>query len=248
LNHRISDTFSLLANWTWSKCLDIEDAQGDYASVTVENPNNPRMDYGPCGSDYRHVENATIVAKSNFNSLNRMAKLAVNNWEIAPLFHIMTGAPFTVTAGQDNSLTDIGNDRPNLVAGVDPYSHIPLRKTAGLTTSEYLNPAAFQQITASCASLTTGGCSAFGGYGNIGRNSFRGPKDFQFDAQISRIFPIHQRLSATLRLEAFNVLNHPNFAVPSTLSFNTLTTFGYVTGTTSGATAREFQGSIKIKF
>ena len=42
LNHRLSSTFNLFANWTWSKCLNIEDAQGDLASTTVENPNNPR--------------------------------------------------------------------------------------------------------------------------------------------------------------------------------------------------------------
>ena len=76
LNHRLSSTFSLLANWTWSKCLDIEDAQGDLAGITVENPNNPAMDYGPCGSDYRNIENIVVVAKSDFSRFNRVERLS----------------------------------------------------------------------------------------------------------------------------------------------------------------------------
>ncbi len=50
----------------------------------------------------------------------------------------------------------------------------------------------------------TAGCAAAGTYGNIGRNSFRGPQSLQFDAQVSRIFPIHENWTTTLRLEAFN--------------------------------------------
>ena len=72
----------------------------------------PRLDYGPCGSDYRNVENIVLVTKSNFPIGNRFVALLVNNWEFAPLFHIVSGAPFTVTSGQDNSFTDVGNDRP----------------------------------------------------------------------------------------------------------------------------------------
>lgn len=247
LNHRLSNTFSLLANWTWSKCLNVQDALGDYAAVGSENPYNPKLDYGPCGSDYKHIENATLVTRSDFHQFNRWTRLAINSWEFAPLFHITSGAPMNVTSGQDNSLTDIGNDRPN-VTGTNPYTGIKLQKASGVSTSQYLNPAAFAQITAPCGT-TLNGCQYYGTYGNLSHNAFRGPKYFQFDAQVSRIFPIYERLAMTLRLEAFNVLNHPNFAAPSSsnLAF-TSSTFGYITSTASGATAREFQGSVKLTF
>jgi len=247
IQHRMSSTFSLLVNWTWAKCLNIEDAQGDLAGTTVENPNNLGMDYGPCGSDYRHVENVVLVAKSGFsNHLNRAEKLIVNDWELAPLMHIQSGAPFTVTSGQDNSLTDVGNDRPNMVAGVNPYAEVTFRKLSGAANREYLNPSAFQQVwqTAGCASATANGCPALGTYGNISKNSFRGPKSLQLDAQISRIFQIHENWSTTFRLEAFNVLNHPDFSNPS--ASLTSSTFGQVSSTTNAA--RVFQGSVKVNF
>lgn len=259
IQHRLSSTFSLLANYTWSKCLNVYDAQGDYASTGPQNPNNPAGDYGPCGSDFRNVENIVLVTKSNFALSNRYAALVVNNWEFAPLVHIVSGAPFTVTAGVDNSFTDIGNDRPNLIPGVPVYLHQTIRSGTGQANRGYLNPAAFAQVTAPCPTpLSPATCSGYGTYGNIGRNSFRGTNAYQFDAQISRIFPIHESLNATFRLEAFNVLNHPNFNIPTgttvgvlggtTGQMGVLTsgTFGQISTTQNQA--RVFQGSVKFNF
>ena len=252
LQHRLSSTFSLLANWTWSKCLDIADGQGDIATTLTENPNNPMLDYGPCGFDYRHIENVVLVAKSNFSRFNRFEKLALNNWEIAPLMHITTGTAVNVTSGQDNSLTNINNDRPNLVAGVSPYAEGKLLSTTGEASREYLNPAAFEQITTPSCDTGTGGayvangCAILGTYGNIGRNAFRSPPFFQLDSQISRLFPIRERLNLDLRLEAFNVLNHPDFGSPTAAL--TSSTFGQISATAGGNAARIFQGSVKLTF
>ena len=255
VQHRLSSTFSLLSNYTWSKCLNIADAQGDLAGTVIENPRNPRMDYGPCGSDFRNIENIVIVAKSQFG-LPRIESLLLNNWEFAPLVHIQSGAPFTVTSGQDNSFTDIGNDRPNLVAGVPVYLHQAIRSATGQANRGYLNPAAFSLVCPTGSTPLT--CPAYGTYGNIGRNSFRGVPSYQFDAQISRIFPIYERLNMTLRLEAFNLLNHPNLNIPTGGTTGTLggtsggaaamssTTFGQISSTYN--TARVFQGSVKFNF
>ena len=151
-----------------------------------------------------------------------------------------------MTAGQDVSLTDVGNDRPNQIRGVPIYLHQSIRSGTGVTNRGYLNAAAFAAN------------SAAGTYGNISRNSFRGPTNYQFDAQISRIFPIYERLNMTFRLEAFNVLNHPNFNTPTgsttgtpggTTGGNAIlssSTFGQVTSTVNQA--RVFQGSVKFNF
>lgn len=258
IQHRLSSSFSLLANHTLSKCLSLTDSQGDYAGTNVQNPNNPAADYGPCGSDYRHVENVVLITQSKF-PLTGFKALLLNNWVFAPLIHIQSGQPFTVTAGQDNSFTAIGNDRPNLKPGVPVYLHQPIRRASGAANRGYLNPAAFAQVTAGCPTpLSPTTCAGYGKYGNISRNSFRGPTNYQFDAQISRIFPIHESLAATLRLEAFNVLNHPNFNIPTGITSGTpggptgqagvLTsnTFGQITSTANQA--RIFQGSVKITF
>ncbi len=244
VNHRLSTTLSVLANWTWSKCLNEADGNGDVTGTSVENPNQPRLDYGPCGSDYRDIENFVVVAKSGFNFSNNLEKLIVNNWEIAPRVNIQTGSVQNVTSGQDNSLTDVGNDRPSLVPGVPIYLNTKYYQATGEANRGHINPAAFQQVTTAAGCVSPfAGCSALGTYGNVGRNAFRSPPALNLDAQLSRIFPIHERIAATLRLEGFNVLNHPNFGGGG--GAITSATFGQVSFPTN---ARVFQGSIKLSF
>jgi hypothetical protein len=243
LQHRLSSTFSLLTNYTWSRCMNIEDAQGDYANTVIENPANPAQDYGPCGSDYRNIFNLVVVASSHFAHSNALVRNTLSGWEISPLFHATSGAPFNVTTGTDISLTNTGNDRPNRVAGVPLYLNSPIRNSA--TGRQYLNPAAFCGTT----------CVAPGTFGNLSRNALRGLPLYELDAQVSRLFPIHEAMNLQLRLEGFNVLNHPYFQTPSSgnLALSAGSTFGTMTftGPSSGATAgnpRLFQGSVKFNF
>ncbi len=240
LQRRLSSTFSLLANWTWSKCLNVNDASGDYTGTGVEDPNNLALDYGACGSDYRNVENISAVLRSQFHGMNNFARALVNNWELAPLMHAMSGGPVNVTSGGDVSLTDVGHDRPNLIAGVNPYHVVSFRRDPGQANREYLNPAAFAYV---CPNNKTDGCAAAGTFGNIGKNGFRGPSYFNIDAQISRVFPLSERMNLNLRLEAFNFLNHPNFGNPNGSLSNSK--FGQVS---SASAARVFQGAVKFSF
>jgi hypothetical protein len=232
LQHRLSSTFSMLSNFTWSKCLDVADGNGDINAVAEENPYNLRMDYGRCGSDYQKIFNTTLVAKSAFR-LHGIAKYAVNDWELAPLFHILSGAPFNITQGSDESLTDLGTDRPNRVPGTPAVKWVTMRSGTGEANRGYLNQAAFTLNTVP------------GTYGNLGRNVVSGPMTFQFDSQISRIFPIDEKLSLAFRIEAFNVLNHPSFSNPSA-SNPSSGSFGQISATSIGA--RIFQGSFKVIF
>jgi hypothetical protein len=221
IQHRMSNNFSLLANHTWSKCLDIADTTGDIAGPLYQHTTNARLDRGPCGFDVRHIFNATLVASSHFGLTGWKGALA-NNWEVAPIIRILSGQPLNVTSGVDNSRTGVGLDRPNLVPGVDPYTHAKIyQKSPG--NLAYINKAAFTQ-------------NAVGTYGTIGRNAFRTPSNYLFDIAVSRTFPIHERLNFQLRMESFNVLNHPNFGPFSASGSGAFTTglnsgtFGNVTG------------------
>jgi hypothetical protein len=238
IQHRVSNDFSLFSNYTWSHCFDIEDAQGDFAGTTVQNPNDIRGDRANCGFDHRAIFNAALVAESHF-FLNGWKSLALNNWELAPLLQIHDGVPFTVISGIDNSLTATGNDRPNLVNPNGIYTHKTLTKTnAG--NRNFINASAFAQ-------------NATGTFGDVGRNSLRGPKYVQLDAQLSRYFPLGERFKLDFRLEAFNALNHPDFNPPTSSSTSSTasllsSSFGQVTSTVTGYGARVFQGGLKLIF
>jgi len=241
IQHRLSANFVFLANYTWSHCIDIEDNPGDIAGTTVQNPANIKGDKAACGFDFRDVFNATLVASSHLPLEGWKAQL-LNHWEISPLVHATDGAPFTVTTGVDNSLTAQGNDRPNLTNPVGVYTNKAIRSGAS-TNAQFINLANFT-------------ANPLGTFGDSGRNAFRGPKLLQVDSALTRTFPLHEALALNLRFEAFNVLNHPNFAAPgssgylgSSSAINS-STFGQVTTTVNGTAggARIFQAAAKITF
>jgi hypothetical protein len=241
VQHRLSTTFSMLTNFTWSKCLNVADASGDWSSTPFEDPYSYHMDYGRCGSDYRRIFNTSVIAKSEFN-VHGIARYIINDWEFAPLIHIASGGPVNVTDSTDLSFTAEGNDRPNFVPGVKAVDFVKLHggnAPASLATREYLNINAFCSNQTTCPNPVT-----LGTFGDLKRNAINGPMSFQNDAQISRIFPVKERINLAARLEAFNVLNHPSFSNPTA----TLTskTFGQISSTTINA--RVFQGSFKVIF
>lgn len=229
IQHRMSNNFSFLANYTWSKCLDVSDTTGDIAAPQYQHTNNPRLDRGPCGFDIRHIFNTSVVASTHFASLTGWKGAMANGWQVAPLVRLLSGLPINITSGTDNSRTGIILDRPNLVAGADPYTHSKIyRQSPG--NLAYINKAAFT-------------ANAVGTYGNVGRNSLRAPNYYNVDLSVSRIFPVHEQLKFQLRMEGFNIFNHPNFT-----TFTTGQNSGTFGNATAAADPRIFQLAGKFTF
>ena len=88
----------------------------------------------------------------------------------------------------DRALDTVANQRPNQILG-DPYDD---RSSGPLT--RYLNPAAFAQ-------------PAFGTYGNMGPLNIHGPRTWQFDTALSRIFKVREAQTLEFRAEAYNLTN-----------------------------------------
>jgi hypothetical protein len=239
LQHRLSSNFVLMSNYTWSHCIDVADNVGDTEAVTVQNPYDIKADRSNCGFDFRNVFNTTVVASSHFNMSGWKAQ-ALNHWQIAPLVHVTSGAAFTVVSGVDNSLTDILNDRPNLTNPSVLYTHNKIQ-SGPAANAQYINPAAFTQ-------------NPTGTFGDSKPFAYRGPAFVQVDSALDRSFALHESLALTLRLEAFNVLNHPNFATPEGNGYlgqpTSLVspTFGEITSTVNNYGARIFQGAVKLTF
>jgi hypothetical protein len=55
--------------------------------------------------------------------------------------------------------------------------------------------------------------SAPGTFGNMGRNTLRGPGLREWDFSVSKMWKFSERIKMQLRGEVFNILNHPNFDV-----------------------------------
>ena len=152
---------------------------------------------GRSSFDIRHNFVANVVYELPFGRGSHFG-----GWEISGVASVHSNVPFTPVLAFDNadsqSLTV--TERPNLAG--NPYTGTcPSGAKVG-TASCWFNPGAF----------------AFPPpvqFGTAGRNILRGPGFAQLDLALQKSFQVREGTKIVLRAEAFNLLNHPNFAVPS---------------------------------
>jgi hypothetical protein len=78
--------------------------------------------------------------------------------------------------------------------------------------------------------------SAVSGFGTIPRNSFRGPGYFNTDLGLKKSFRLNERFNFTVGANAYNVLNHVNFANP-VANLASSSNFGMITNTVQPPTS-----------
>jgi hypothetical protein len=243
--HRFSNHFSMLVNYTWSHCISDLWTQAINAPEYTD-PSNPRFDRGNCGNvDMHHSFNLSAILQSpHFSS--RALQWIAGDWQLAPILSAHTGSYFTVTMGgaySDVAGTGIAGQRPDLNAGASPYC-APKRVSPSFTTAGncWIDPNAFAP-------------PAPGTLGNEGLNNLQGPGYFDVDFALSRRFRITERQSIEIRWETFNVENRVNFVNPGTAGisavgtnntvFGSGTTFGMIS---SDVAPRIMQFAIKYAF
>ena len=223
LQHRFSNHFTLLSVYTYSHCLSDSETIANRNAIGAnyyQNPYNRNADYGPCDVDLRHnLVNSVVYESPKFS--DRTTNWLLGSWMLSFQITTHSGFLFSPTTGVDNSLTGVGQDRPNVVG--NPY----VRNT---NTLVWLSASAFA-------------ANAAGTYGNAGVNSLQGPSFFGMDSALSRFFPIREHQRVELRFEFFNVLNHVNFANPTSNLHSA--TFGEIL---SAADPRILQFALKYAF
>jgi len=248
---RLAGGLELNANYTWSHCLDTVSNGGflsfSSAGILSPLPNELWRQYGDCDYDVRHNFNASYVYALPFHTNRARLKALVEGWQISGTMFVHSGLPFTVlsapySADGHGIVEGSGPQFASVVPGVPQYAHGP---TAGVTqpgTIQWLNPNAF----VSAVDPSTGAC--YGGdnpvncqFGNLGRNTLRGPDFIWSDFYVTRRFRLHEGVTLRMDGQFFNVLNHPNFALPSVVAGipgqpATQTGFGAITSTTSPPT------------
>jgi hypothetical protein len=87
-----------------------------------------------------------------------------------------------------------------------------------------------------------------GRQGNLGQMTFDMPGTYRFDANLSKTFRLTETKSLQFRMDATNVLNHPNpLPVAPAISINQASgDFGYLTNDKTGT--RAFQAQLRLDF
>ena len=193
---------NLLWQASYTLAHSIDDASVDFSVESVNDPPESQNIFdrkgnrGPSDFDIRH----NFVANAAYQ-LPGSGRL-LGGWQISAVAAVHSGPSFTPMLSFDNADVQglLINERPNLVG--DPYTGgCPNGAKVGAVTC-WFNPSAFAVPPA-------------GQFGTAGRNMLRGPGFAEFDPALHKDFAISQERKLTVGVEAYNLLNRPNFGVPS---------------------------------
>ncbi len=229
--HRVSNNFSVLANWTYSHCI-ADPSTTELTGPSYVDPNNRSADRSNCSSDHRHQINLSGTLTSPKVN-DRWLGLLVNGWQAAPIIRWSNGNLTSATYGTDVALTTATNQRAQQI--------LPNVYGDGSVTN-YLNINAFQSPSTAPAGV----------YASTRPYTIAGPNVMNVDLSLSRSFNIRERGTATFRAEAFNLPNSVMFGPPTaalnSASFGRIAPLAQSSAPGNNTTARVMQFSLKYAF
>lgn len=245
LSGRLTKDFYFLTSYTWAHSIDnASDIFGFTGSSGFpQDSNNLRAERANSPFDIRHRFTSSFTFDLPFgqgkmfgSKASRKLDLVIGGWQVNGIITAQTGQPFSVRLGQDVALdgNPLNEQRPNDIPG----AFVPDGKGGLLLTVpvERLIPSP-------------------GTYGNLGRNTFRGPKFVNFDFSVFKEFRLKDDIKLQFRSEFFNLFNHPNFALPEVnLSSPTFGTFSRTPDVAAGSpriasgAQRVIQLALKLTF
>ncbi|WP_244502018.1 TonB-dependent receptor [Terriglobus roseus] len=235
VEHRFSHGFSVIANFTYSKCLGtardlLDNGVGGYRAPYVAGY-GIGADYAPCDIDVRRILHTSgsyelPFGKGRSYATSGVASALAGGWSVNWIYSTQDGQPFSVAC---TSTTAAGLGCFALkVPGQSLYA-------SGNRVKNFLNPAAF----ANPAVGNLGGAS-----GQVSGPAFR-----HLDLSLFRRFNLGEARYFEFRAESFNLTNTPNFAQPGSLNFTSPTTFSSISATRDNPNdPRELQASLKLFF
>jgi hypothetical protein len=205
------------ANYTWAKSIDeVSDAFNNRAGQRPADNANIRLDRGRSDFDIRKRFVSGVSYDAPFFKGNRW----LGGWVASGIVQVQSGAPFTIYhSGQDPNadgyFTDrgvfIGTGSPTIKSGSPADGYIDTTQFVGMNTRVTALGAA-----AACGagngqviSATRWWCN-----GTLGRNAISGPGFVNVDFGLHKKFKVTESSSLQLQANAFNLFNHPNFALP----------------------------------
>jgi len=213
-------------NYTWSHNLDEVSNGGvsPYSGTAADSilgqlsPLGLRtLNYGNSEYDIRHNFSADFIVTPTYKFGNKFLQAALGGWQWSGKIFWRSGLPFSVIDGN----AAVGNG-PATIYGTYVGGQGPAQTSCGeaAVLIPCINANAF--VNGGAANF-----SNFTGFSTQNRNQYRGPGFFDVDMALYKNFQIKEKVNFGVGLQAFNALNHPNFANPD----NTLgdATFGQLT-------------------
>jgi Carboxypeptidase regulatory-like domain/TonB dependent receptor-like, beta-barrel len=216
---RTSHGLQFNTSYTFSKSIDYNSLSSQ--GVVVQDSYNLVNDRGLSDFDARHRFVINLIYDLPFKG-NRL----VEGWELSTISQAQTGNPITILTA-NTGFTGNRTVRPDVTGPA---------VTTGNPSQWFADPTVF-----------TAGATAH--FGNLGRNTVTGPNFVNTDFSVIKNTKVTERVNTQLRIEMFDVFNHPNFGNPGRIlgnGFGVITSTRFPTG--DFGSSRQLQLALKLQF
>jgi len=239
LDHKFNHQVLFRASYTLGRAFDDGSEifttanQSSYQFSTYPTPRGT-TDWGP--SEYDHRQRLVLAyiwtpAVWHTEGAMKIVGNVVNHWALAGITQFQSGSAHNVEVGYDVDGDGISNDRPMLGNVKAPMASYAFDASwLGEASGTYCSGPSVWYTNDDCHPVAADSVHwLVGPFGShpanpIGRNSYFGPGFQQWDMNVQRSFPIHERLTMDFRGELFNVFNHGQVDTNGYLENTTLST------------------------
>jgi hypothetical protein len=190
---RLTRGLSATGGYTWGHSIDTNSS--DFGTLVPTDYLGGNANRGPSDFDIRHALHGAISYSIPGIAHNALLGRVTQGWGLDTIFTAQSGIPIEVSQSRDVGYGAFPL-RPDLRLDVPLWIADP--NVAGgrrINSSAFATPAARQ--------------------GNLGRNALLGFGLTQVDLSGRRTFRVTDRMSLLFRADIFNILNHANFANPT---------------------------------
>ena len=237
--------------YTWSKSTDATSTGNTALNTAFNDESDLKNSRGL--SDFDRTHRLSVSYRYDlpfFASSSGLVHSVLGGWSISGITLVQSGTPFSVFDAAAGTAFVSPGDTPPVTASLATGATVSSAYTHGdihQRLNGYISLANFQhapQLYPAQCLVDPNFCTT--AFGNLGRNTYRGPYQQNWDFSLIKNIKITERQSVRFTTDFFNIWNHANFANPSLTDIGAGPGFGKIFST--AGTPRLIQFSLRYAF
>jgi hypothetical protein len=227
LIHHYANGLQVETSYTWSKTLDETSTASTAFNTAVNDQTSLKDSRGLSDFDRTHrLSIEYLYDLPLFRGSRGLAHRALGGWSAAGVTTFQSGTPFTVLdSGAGTAFGLAGTGTPTTAELVGKVGQgLSSGSIGSRVRSSYLKAANFTTAPAAGSDGSTG-------FGNLGRNTYRGPFQQNWDLSLRKQLALAEKLRFEFTSDFFNLFNHPVFSSPAFTDVESQSNFGQITST-----------------
>lgn len=222
--------------YTWSRSTDATSTGNTAFNTAYNDQSNINASRGLSDFDRTHRLVVSYVYDLPFFShKSGWEHAALGGWSVSGVTIFQSGTPFSIFDSGAATAFLVSGSTPLLGASLANGASVSGGYTKGDVHSRlngYVNLANFTfapKLYPTQCSSDPNFCTT--GFGNLGRNVYRGPFQQNWDFSLIKNFRLTERQSLRFTSDFFNIWNHANFSNPVSTDVESPSNFGVITST-----------------